>query len=602
MAGYKNFEVKRNKHTKGNDIFDKNVNYNKSFTKKTKLENLMEGVAVWTGFYRENPHRFAKDYLNIILKPIQQIILWLMFHNIFFMFLAARGFSKTWLTTVYCIIRCILYPKTKIVVSSGTKGQGMKIVTEKLPEIMQNSPNLKREIKDIRTSMNSDDPNVVFHNGSWIKVVPSTENARSGRANVLILDEFRLIDWKIYKNTLRRFLAVSRQPAYLNNPKYKHLQERNIEIFLSSAYYKFHWCFNRFLTFFNSMISGKPYFVCALPYQMSVMSGLVMKSQLQDEVDEDDFDETIWSMEMETLFFGESENSYYNLEELVKNRKINIPTYPRNYYDYLKTKNFKYKSKKHDHIRFISCDIAGMSGKENDASIYSIFDLTPTKKGYVRDIIYMESIYGGHTVDQAVRIMQLFNDFECDYIVLDTQNMGLGIYDQICQGVFDKENGKEYDPINCMNDEKMSERCIDNSAKKILYSIKGSSQLNSDGAVSLKDKFKRGKIRLLIDENEAKDILYKFSGYSGLPADKKADLISPYAQTSALINEMVNLEKIKTDTGLVKLKEPRSGRKDRFSSIMYGNIFADYLEMNLLKKKDRFSWESYFIAGGSLSR
>ena len=119
MAGYKNFQIDRNKNKNSQDIFKLKKNVNKSLESKTKSEKLMDGVAIWTGFYRENPHRFAKDYLNITLKPIQQVILWLMFHNIFFMFLAARGFGKTWLTTVYCVIRCILYPGTKIVVASG---------------------------------------------------------------------------------------------------------------------------------------------------------------------------------------------------------------------------------------------------------------------------------------------------------------------------------------------------------------------------------------------------------------------------------------------------------------------------------------------------
>ena len=198
--------------------------------------------------------------------------------------------GKTWITAVYCIVRCCLAPSTKIVVASGVISQAMKIVTEKIPEIMQNSPMLRREIKEMQTNSNSDKPNVVFQNGSWIKIVPSTENARSARANVLILDEFRLIDFKIYKDVLRRFLAASRQPRYLIKEEYSHLQERNIEIFLSSCKYKFEWSYDRFRVFYNSMLQNKKYFVCGLPYQVSIMSGLVMKAQLQDEIIEDDWD------------------------------------------------------------------------------------------------------------------------------------------------------------------------------------------------------------------------------------------------------------------------------------------------------------------------
>ena len=97
---------------------------------------------------------------------------------------------KTWLTALYCIIRCILYPGTKIVVAAGQKSQSMKIVTEKIPEIIEGRPLLKREIEAIRTGLNEDRPNVSFRNGSWIKVVAATDGARSARANILILDEF----------------------------------------------------------------------------------------------------------------------------------------------------------------------------------------------------------------------------------------------------------------------------------------------------------------------------------------------------------------------------------------------------------------------------
>lgn len=88
----------------------------------------------------------------------------------------------------------------------------MKLITEKVPELIDGRPLLKREIMAIRTSQNDDDANVVFKNGSWIKVVAATQGARSARANILILDEFRMINPEIYKAVLRPFLAVNRQP------------------------------------------------------------------------------------------------------------------------------------------------------------------------------------------------------------------------------------------------------------------------------------------------------------------------------------------------------------------------------------------------------
>ena len=39
-----------------------------------KSQRIMNGVALWAGFYRFNPHRFVADYLNIKLKLFQKMI------------------------------------------------------------------------------------------------------------------------------------------------------------------------------------------------------------------------------------------------------------------------------------------------------------------------------------------------------------------------------------------------------------------------------------------------------------------------------------------------------------------------------------------------
>ena len=43
-----------------------------------KAERLMNGVAYWGSFYRSNPQRFVKDYLNINLKLFQKILIYMM--------------------------------------------------------------------------------------------------------------------------------------------------------------------------------------------------------------------------------------------------------------------------------------------------------------------------------------------------------------------------------------------------------------------------------------------------------------------------------------------------------------------------------------------
>ena len=51
----------------------------------------MNGVAAWVSFYRSNPQRFVKDYLNVNLKLFQKILIYMMMLNNYFMYIAARG-------------------------------------------------------------------------------------------------------------------------------------------------------------------------------------------------------------------------------------------------------------------------------------------------------------------------------------------------------------------------------------------------------------------------------------------------------------------------------------------------------------------------------
>jgi hypothetical protein len=210
-----------------------------------KSERIMQGVAYWGSFYRCNPQRFAKDYLNINLKLFQKILLYMMMCSNFFMYLAARGQGKTFLTALFCVIRCILFPKTKICVASATRPQANEVLLKITDDFMKNygwgSDNLRREITYAAVGNNK--AVIEFANGSWIRVVTASDSGRGARANILIVDEFRMVDLDTINTVLRRFLTAPRQPNYLNNPEYSHLLERNKELYMSSAWLKIDFIF-----------------------------------------------------------------------------------------------------------------------------------------------------------------------------------------------------------------------------------------------------------------------------------------------------------------------------------------------------------------------
>ena len=89
----------------------------------TRIEKITEGAARWCAYYRDNPHRFAKDYLHLDLHLFQKILIVMMNWSSTTVFIGSRGIGKTFLSAVFCVIRCILYPGTKICIASGTRGQ-----------------------------------------------------------------------------------------------------------------------------------------------------------------------------------------------------------------------------------------------------------------------------------------------------------------------------------------------------------------------------------------------------------------------------------------------------------------------------------------------
>lgn len=101
----------------------------------------------------------------------------------------------------------------------------------------------------------------------------------------------------------------------------------------------------------------------------------------------------------------------------------------------------KYPNKEPGEVRLIGMDVATSGGAKNDASAISVLQLLPTNNGqYVRNLVYMETLDGGHGQDQAVRIRQLYDDFDADYVVLDTNGGNAPVCGDI-RSVERKESG-----------------------------------------------------------------------------------------------------------------------------------------------------------------
>jgi hypothetical protein len=569
-----------------------------------KADRIMRGVNLWCSFYRANPHRFCKDYLNVHLKLFQQILLVMMNIDTNLIYLAARGQGKTFLTALYCVCRCILYPGTKICLASKTRKQGMEVLEKIRTIFYPNSANLRLEIKEIVT--NQVDAHITFHNTSEIFVRTAGESARGARANILIVDEYRLVPKEIIDTILRKFLTAPRMPEFMNRPEYaSYPVERNKEIYLTSCWYKSHWAFEKAKGYFNNLRDDtKMYFICGLPYQLSIKEGLLSAAQIADEMSEDDFSPTSFSMEMGCLWYDNS-NGLYNFEDVSRTRKIKFPYLPPEISNKIKDPRLKIPPKPPGETRIISMDIALMSSKvnRNDASAIFVNFLNESRSGnYTSNIVYTESFEGITADKQALRIRKLFEEYECDYLVIDKVGVGMGVIDLLLSDIYDPDTGVTYPGISCCNNEEIAARCTIQNAEKVIWAIDGSARLNSECAIGLRDAFQRGLVRLPVSDIEAEEYLYEIKGFAAMSIEEQNQLRVVYKNFALLVEELVNLDYQARDN-VIRVQEKSGARKDRYSSLSYNVYVARLIARDLANKKNSSSsLDSIMFRNPTISR
>jgi hypothetical protein len=164
-----------------------------------------------------NPKYFGstvKLLMGIELHPIQVALLQEFWYRPFPMFIASRGFGKSFSLALYSMMKCILVPGTKIVIVGAAFRQS-KIIFEYMENMWRNSPIIRSIF-----SSNDDGPRrdvdrcTIRLGDSWTIAVPMGDGSkiRGLRAHIIIADEFASISPDIYETVVAGFAAVSASP------------------------------------------------------------------------------------------------------------------------------------------------------------------------------------------------------------------------------------------------------------------------------------------------------------------------------------------------------------------------------------------------------
>jgi hypothetical protein len=175
-------------------------------------DQLLERIA-WLMMRPEYFSFACKHILNIELSPFQSLLLYELWNRKFPMLIGSRGMGKSFMLSVYPLLRALFMPRRKIIVVGAAFRQS-KVLFEYMDTIWKNAPVL-RDLCGTNSGPRRDVDRCVMHIGdSTITCLPLGDGSkiRGQRANDIIADEFASIPRDIFENVVAGFAAVAASP------------------------------------------------------------------------------------------------------------------------------------------------------------------------------------------------------------------------------------------------------------------------------------------------------------------------------------------------------------------------------------------------------
>lgn len=507
---------------------------------------------------------------------------------------APRAFSKSFITILAMILQCIFIPGTKRFICAPNKTQAAQIAKEKIVEIYDRWPLLRKEvlggeISDTPGNFGKDYVTLKFRNGSQFDVVGALDSQRGGRRHGGLIDEVRDHDETPINEVVLPLLNVSRRlPDNTVNEKEPNQQR----IFMTSAGIKTSFAYDLLLDDFeDSIIHPDSTFVFGCDYRVPVLHGLLDKTYINKLKTSPSFSEESFAREYASLWSGSSEDAWFNFDKLQKYRKIKNP-------------ETRAKGRgTQNQFYLLSVDV----GRLNDQTVCCVFRVNINGEGQYFATLVNLYVLGRQAETktfyrQAIELKRIIKRFNPREVVIDTNGLGIGFGDEMIREQVD-EFGEVYPPLGFNNDEDF-QKVQPKDALCILYGIKANGPLNSKIHGNAYTRLNGGMVRFLIKEQEAKNALLSTKVGQKMTTEKRIKRIMPHEMTTKLFEEMANLRLKKTGVSMDIALEQINPRfpKDKYSAFAYGLWRIKEIEEEANKTKRRRSMLSgrqlVFCTGG----
>ena len=546
---------------------------------KAQLPHLRKLIA----YYREYP-----DLLVDFMKGPESTFKFFFYQRIFLRITMRhryvyatfpRAYSKSFLSMMILMLRCILYPNSHLFVTTGGKEQAASITIAKIEEICKLIPALNNELDWSRgaSKKSKDDVNYIFKNDSSINILAAKQSSRGQRRTGGLMEECVLIDGDILNEIIIPTTNVDR--LLPDGTRHKEEIINKSQIYITTAGWKNSFAYDKLMELLvQSMIEPDKVMIMGGTYETPVAEGLldedfVEQLKLQGTFKEDSFDR-----EYRSKWSGDAENAFYSSEKFDRYRVLSQPEYE---YSGRSSKSAYY---------VIGVDV-GRIGCTTEACIFKV---TPQPQGAaLKSLVNIYTYEAEHFETQAINLKKLYYKYKAKIISIDANGLGIGLIDFMTRAQIDPETGDTLPPFGVEGG--TSEDAIAPYRKikggdvedNALYLIKANAPINTEAYSYTQTQMSSGKIKFLKDESEAKAKLMSSKVGQNMDADKRNEYLKPFVLTTILREQMLNLVEENEGVNIILKQSSRGIKKDKFSAFIYGLYYIKQEEDHKKKRRSR---------------
>ena len=488
-----------------------------------------------------------------------------------------RAYSKSFLSVMALMLRCILYPNSHLFVTTGGKQQAASITIAKVEEICKLLPALEHEINWQRgvTKKGRDSVEYVFKNGSKIDILAAKESSRGQRRTGGLMEECVLIDQTMLNEVIIPTTNVDRNlPDGTRDEK---VIVNKSQIYITTAGWKNSFAYDKLIQLLiQSIIDPDEVMIMGGTYKTPVIEGLLNKDFVEQLKLSGTFNEDSFDRQYRSIWSGDAENAFYSAQKFDKHRQLLQPEYE---YSGRSSKSAYY---------VLGVDV----GRIGCTSEVNVFKVTPQPQGSaIKSLVNLYTYQAEHFEAQAIHIKKLFYKYKARKVAIDANGLGIGLLDFMVKAQIDPQTGEQLIPFGIDNDEdglyKSYFKGVDEYQKDAIFQIKANAPINTEAYSYAQTQLSSGKIKLLIDEGQAKNKLMETKVGQNMSPEQRNNYLKPFVLTDALKAQMLNLIEDNEGVNIILKQSSRSIKKDKFSAFVYGLYYIKQEEERNMKKKKR---------------